>query len=193
LINLYAQIFWKSQNLIRTCARGTDIPPLAVSSTPEEWTSSGRSLFLHKRYSQAIHCFKRAGLRREVKVCEAYLLREAARSNVGVALLNIQQRAFITAAEAFADCGAAATGNERRQYYRTSADCYVRGGQDLTAADTYLKAEEFELAAKIYRKAGAFDRTLHVLTDHCPMIPEKTAADLWMVCRLHYCGGSNDQ
>jgi tetratricopeptide (TPR) repeat protein len=187
------RIFWKSQNLIRTCARGTDIPPLAVSSTPEEWTSSGRSLFLHKRYSQAIHCFKRAGLRREVKVCEAYLLRDAARSNVGVALLNIQQRAFITAAEAFADCGAAATGNERRQYYRTSADCYVRGGQDLTAADTYLKAEEFELAAKIYRKAGAFDRTLHVLTDHCPMIPEKTAADLWMVCRLHYCGGSNDQ
>ncbi|KAG1864912.1 hypothetical protein F4604DRAFT_1683323 [Suillus subluteus] len=187
------RIFWESENLIDTCPRGTDVSPLADPSTPEEWASSGRSLFLHKRYSQAIHCFKRADRRREVKVCEAYLLREAARSSVGVALLNVQQRAFTVAADAFADCGAAATGNERRQYYYTSADCYVRGGQDLIAADTYLKAEEFELAAKKYRKAGSFDRTLHVLTDHHAMIPEKTATDLQMVCRLHYCGRSEDQ
>ncbi|KAG1825456.1 uncharacterized protein BJ212DRAFT_276627 [Suillus subaureus] len=187
------RIFWESENLIDTCTRGTDVSPLADPSTPEEWASSGRSLFLHKRYSQAIHCFKRADRRREVKVCEAYLLREAARSSVGVDLLNVQQRAFIAAADAFADCGAAAMGNERRQYYRTSADCYVRGGQDLKAADTYLKAEEFELAAKKYRKAGSFDRTLHVLTDHHATIPEKTATDLRMVCRLHYCGRSDDQ
>jgi hypothetical protein len=89
-IILYSQTFWKSQNLISTCARDTDVSPLAVSSAPEEWASSGRSLFLHKRYLQAIYCFKRANLHREVKVCEAYLLREAARSNVGVALLNVQ-------------------------------------------------------------------------------------------------------
>ncbi|KAG2034294.1 hypothetical protein BDR03DRAFT_1093813 [Suillus americanus] len=187
------RIFWKSQNLIRTCARGTDVSPLAVSSTPEEWASSGRSLFLHKRYPQAIHCFKRADLHREVKVCEAYLLRQEARSSVGVALVNDQRSAFTAAAEAFADCGAAATGNERRQYYRTSADCYVRGGQDLKAADTYLKAEEFELAAKRYRKAGSFAKTLHVLTDQRAVISETTATDLWMVCRLHYCGRSDDQ
>ncbi|KAG2034062.1 hypothetical protein BDR03DRAFT_993883 [Suillus americanus] len=187
------RIFWESQNLICTCPRGINVSPLAVYSTPDEWASSGRLLFLHKRYSQAIHCFKRANLHREVTVCEAYLLREAARSSIGVALPNVQQRAFTAAADAFAECGAAATGNERRQYYRTSAECYVRGGQDLKAADTYLKAEEFELAAKKYRKAGSFDRTLHVLTDHHAMIPEKTAADLWMVCRLHYCGRSDDQ
>ncbi|KIK41852.1 hypothetical protein CY34DRAFT_84670 [Suillus luteus UH-Slu-Lm8-n1] len=187
------RIFWESQNLIRTCARGTDVSPLAVTSTPEEWASSGRSLFLHKRYTQAIHCFKRADRHREVKVCEAYLLRKAARSSVGVALLNVQQMAFNTAADAFADCGAAATGKERRQYYLTSADCYGRGGQDLKAAHTYLKAEEFELAAKRYRKAGSFDRTLRVLTDHRAVISEKTATDLQLVCRLHYCSRSNDQ
>ncbi|KAG2160213.1 uncharacterized protein EDB93DRAFT_46990 [Suillus bovinus] len=186
------RILWESQNLIHTCAHSTDVSPLAVSSTPEEWASSGRSLFLHKHYSQAIHCFERAGLHREVKVCEAYLLREAARSSVGVALLSVQQRAFNAAAEAFSDCAAAATGNEKRQYHRTSADCHVRGGQDLKAADKYLEAEEFELAAKRYRKAGSFDRVLHVLTDHRAVIPEKTATDLWMVCRLHYCSRSND-
>lgn len=190
---LYSQIFWESQNLIRTCARSTDVPPLAASSTPEEWASTGRSLFFRQRYSQAIHCFERAYLHREVKVCKAYLLRKAARSTVGVALLNVQQRAFTAAADAFVECAAAATGNERRQYYRTSAYCYIRGGQDLKAADSYLKAEEFELAAKSYRKAGSFDRTLHVLTDHRAVIPEKTATELWMVCRLHYCSRNNDQ
>ncbi|KAG2109745.1 uncharacterized protein F5147DRAFT_150627 [Suillus discolor] len=187
------RIFWESQNLIRTCARSTDISPLAASSTPDEWAFSGRSLFFHKRYSQAIHCFERADMHREVKVCKAYLLREAARSSVGVALLNVQQRAFTAAADAFVECAAAATGNEKRQYYRTSAYCYIRGGQDLKAADNYLKAEEFELAAKSYRKGGSFDRTLHVLTDHRAVIPEKTATELWMVCRLHYCSRSNDQ
>ncbi|KAG1738631.1 P-loop containing nucleoside triphosphate hydrolase protein [Suillus paluster] len=185
-------IFWTSRNLVQNCARGSDVPPLAVSSTPEEWASSGCSLFLHKRYLQAIHCFQRAGLLREVKVCEAYLLRVAARSSVGVALLNVQQKAFITAADAFADCGAAATGNEKRQYYRTSADCYVRGGEDVKAADTYLEAQEFGLAAQRYRKAGSFHRTLRVLTDHSKMIPEETATGLWTACRLYYCRNSNN-
>ncbi|KAG0703072.1 hypothetical protein DFH29DRAFT_804090 [Suillus ampliporus] len=184
------RIFWTSRNLIQNC---TDVPPLAVTSTPEEWASTGRSLFLHKLYSQAIHCFQCAGLRREVKVCEAYLLREAARSSVGVASLNVQRRAFTTAADAFAHCGAAATGNEECQYYRTSADCYVRGGEDLKAADAYLKAQDFGPAAKRYRKAGSFDKTLHVLTDHGTMIPEETATDLWTACRIYYCRRSNDQ
>ncbi|KAG1738617.1 uncharacterized protein EDB91DRAFT_1249139 [Suillus paluster] len=191
------RIFWTFHNLIENRAHDSNIPPLAVSFDPdcdrEEWASTGRSLFLHKLYSQAMHCFQRGGLLREVKVCEAYILREAARSSVGVASPNVQQKAFITAADAFADCGAAATGNEKRQYYRTSADCYVRGGKDLKAADTYLAAQEFGLAAKRYRKAGSFDRTLRVLTDYRTMIPEETATGLWTACRLYYCRRSNNK
>jgi len=187
--------FWKSRNLISTCARDTDVSPLAVSSAPEEWASSGRSLFLHKRYPQAIHCFKRANLHREVKVCEAYLLREAARSNVGVALLNVQQGAFTAAAEAFADCGAAATGNERREYYRISADCYARR-QALKAPDTHLKeAAESDLTAKKYHKAGSLEKTLHVPTNYDTVIPEKTVTDLRTVCpsRPNQCSTRNNQ
>ncbi|KAG1720128.1 uncharacterized protein EDB91DRAFT_1257152 [Suillus paluster] len=186
-------IFWTSRNLIQNCAHDSDIPPLVVSFNPEEWASSGRSLFLHKLYSQAMHCFQHAGRLREVKVCEAYLLRETARSSIGVASPNVQQKAFITAADAFADCGAAATGNEKCQYYHTLAACYVRGGEDLKAADTYLVAQEFGLAVKRYRKAGSFDRTLCVLTDYCTMIPEETATALWTACRLYYCRKSNNQ
>jgi hypothetical protein len=141
LINNFFQIFWTSRNLVQNCTPGTGIPHLAVSSTPEEWESFGHSLFSHKRYSQAMHCFERAGLRRELKVCEAYQLREIARSGAGVASLNDQKRRFIVAADAFTDCGAAATGTQMLQYYRNSADCYVQGGNDLKAAEAYLMAE----------------------------------------------------
>ncbi|KAG1777307.1 hypothetical protein EV702DRAFT_1102293 [Suillus placidus] len=187
------RIFWTSRNQVQNCTPGTDVPHLAVSSTPEEWASFGRSLFSHKRYSQAIHCFERANLHREVKVCEAYQLREVARSGVGVVLLSNQKRAFNVAADAFADCGATATGNQKLQYYRNSADCYVRAGDDLKAAEAYLNAQEFEQAAKRYRKAGRFDKTLHVLNDHGMIIPEETTAELWTVCRLFYCSRNNTQ
>ncbi|KAG2070632.1 hypothetical protein BDR04DRAFT_1076404 [Suillus decipiens] len=187
------RIFWSSRNQVQNCTPGTDVPHLAVSSTPEEWASFGRSLFSHKRYSQAIHCFERANLHHEVKVCEAYQLREVARSGVGVVPLSNQKRAFNVAADAFAGCGATATGNQKLQYYRNSADCYVRAEDDLKAAEAYLNAQEFEQAAKRYRKAGRFDKTLHVINDHGMNIPEETTTELWTVCRLFYCSRSNTQ
>ncbi|KAG2064506.1 hypothetical protein BDR04DRAFT_1162468 [Suillus decipiens] len=187
------RILWTSRNQVQNCTPGTDVPHLAVSSTPEEWASFGRSLFSHKCYSQAIHCFERANLHREVKVCEAYQLREAARSSVGVVSLSNQKRAFNVAADAFTNCGASATGNQKLQYYRNSADCYVRVGDDLQAAEAYLNAQEFEQAVKRYRKAGRFDQILHVINDQDMRanIPEETTTELWTVSRLFYCSRSN--
>ncbi|KAG1800254.1 P-loop containing nucleoside triphosphate hydrolase protein [Suillus plorans] len=169
------RIFWTSRNQVQNCTPGTNVPHLAVSSTAEEWTSFGHSLFSHKSYSQAIHCFKRANLRREVKVCEAYRLREVARSSVGVASLGDQKKAFNVAAGAFTDCGATETGNQKLQYYRNSADCYIRAGDDLKAAEAYFNAQEFEQATKRYRKARRFDKTVHVLDDHGVNIFEEMA------------------
>ncbi|KAG2143549.1 uncharacterized protein EDB93DRAFT_1088104 [Suillus bovinus] len=185
------RIFWTSRNQVQNCTPGTDVPHLAVSSTPEEWASFGRSLFSHKRYSQAIRCFERANLPREVKICEAYQLREVARSSVGVTLLDDQTRAFNVAADAFTDCGATTTEIQKLQYYRNSADCYVQAGDDHKAAEAYLNAQEFEQAVKRYHKAGRFDKTLHVLHDHGMNIPEETATELWTVCRLFYCSRNN--
>jgi len=92
-MTLSLQIFYTSRNQVQECTPGTDV--IALSSTPEGWASSGHSLFSHERYSQAIHCFERANLRREVKVCESYQLREVARSSVGVALLSATKE-FLT-------------------------------------------------------------------------------------------------
>lgn len=79
------------------------------------------------------------------------------------------------AAGAFTDCGATETGNQKLQYYRNSADCYVRAGDDLKAAEAYFNAQEFEQATKRYRKARRFDKTVYVLDDHGVNIFEEMA------------------
>ncbi|KAF9230368.1 hypothetical protein BU15DRAFT_69253, partial [Melanogaster broomeanus] len=182
---LLAPATWAESN----CTPGTDVPHLAVSSTTDEWKEFGRSLFQHKRYTQAMHCFERACLPHEVNVSEAYHLRELARASVGVASPVKQQDAFRTAAKAFVDCGANRyhQTRERLQYYRNAADCYVRAGDDCLAADAYVHAEEYELAAKRYRKVGNFGKTLHLVSTHSEKIAPESAGDLLMVCRLYYC------
>ncbi|KAI6094857.1 hypothetical protein EDD16DRAFT_1502638 [Pisolithus croceorrhizus] len=184
------KLFWSSRSQIQNCAPGTDVSCLAVSSTAEEWAESGRSLFQHKRYTQAMHCFARANMPREVRIAEAYHFRELARATIGIALLTEQQRAFSKAAEAFVTCASETPGREKLQYYRTAAECYVRAAEDREAADAYLNAEEYELAAKRYRKAGIFNKTVDVLKSHSEKMSRDCSEELLTVCRLYY--GSKD-
>ncbi|KAI6022543.1 hypothetical protein BKA83DRAFT_1216703 [Pisolithus microcarpus] len=187
------KIFWTSRSQIQVCTPETDVPHLAVSSTSQEWAESGRSLFQHKRYTQAMHCFGRANMPHEVKIAEAYHLRELARAKIGIALLSEQYRAFAKAADAFVNCGNETPSEDRLQYYRTAAECYVRAADDRKAADTYLKAEEYELAAKRYRKAGMFKETLHVLEFHSQKMSRDCVDELHTVCRLYYYCSKDDE
>ncbi|KAF8838026.1 hypothetical protein BDN67DRAFT_972122 [Paxillus ammoniavirescens] len=178
--------FWSSRGQVQNHTPSTDVPHLAVSSTPEEWEAFGRSLFLHKRYTQAMHCFERASLPREVKVAKAYHLRELARASIGVTSPSKQHEAFRIAAEAFRGCGENFKTKERLQYYRNAADCYIRAGDGHLAAEAYVNAEEYELAAKQFRKLGNFGKTLHLVNAHAEKMAQESADDLLMVCRLYY-------
>jgi hypothetical protein len=181
-------MIWTARNEIRKCIPGTDVPHLAVSSTPAEWESFGHDLFKHKRYPQAMHCFARASQPRMVAICEAFHLREVARAKVGVASPKAQQNAFLTAADAFVASGNdAPPSKEKIQYYRNAADCYVRAEDDRKAADAYLDAREYDLAARRFRKVGLFNKTLEVLHKHSQKIPSESLEELYTVCRLFYC------
>src|ERR1700683_3352895 len=136
-----------------------DVPRLAVSSTPEEWTDVGKSLFQHKRYIQAMHCFERAGMHREVAVANAYCLRDQAR--IIPSGHRQSEAAFLKAAEAFIECAVAAT-KEKRAYYRAAGECFVKYGDNDRAAKAYLCAEEYTLSAQLYRKEGSFDDAVYV-------------------------------
>src|ERR1700736_2747429 len=97
-------MFWTRRNLVQNHMPGANVPQLAVSSTPEEWADFGKSLFLNKRYLQAMHCFERAGMHREVGVANAYSLREQARKISLVHRQDSAKAAFLVAAEAFVEC-----------------------------------------------------------------------------------------
>ncbi|KAI5997877.1 hypothetical protein F5J12DRAFT_895738 [Pisolithus orientalis] len=165
----------------------------SLSSTPEEWAESGLWLFHHRRYTQAMHCFGRAEMPREVRIAEAYHFRELARATVGVALASEQRQAFAKAADAFDKCGSETPGRLKLRYYHTAAECYVRAADDRKAADAYLNAEAYELAAKRYRKAGIFDKTVDVLKSYSKKMSPDCADELLKVCRLYYCSKDDEK
>ena len=181
-------MIWTSRNQVQNYTPGTDVPHLAVSSTPEEWESFGHDLFKRKRYPQAMHCFTRASQPRVVAICKAFHLREVARAKVGVATPKAQEDAFFTAALAFmASANDAPLGKDKLQYYRNAADCYVRAGDDRKAAEAFLDAQEYDLAAQRFRRAGLFDKTLEVLHKHSQKISSESSEELYTACRLFYC------
>jgi tetratricopeptide (TPR) repeat protein len=167
------QTLWSSQDLIRICTPGMEVPRLAVSSTVEEWEKSGnadlltrgafaqlclrpgRTLFRSKRYLQAMHCFDRAGLPREMAVAEAYLHRENARTLTGGTkqLEGERARAFVVAADEFVRCAQEAV-NEKQAYYRAAGECYAQANQHKAAGKAFLDATEYTLSARHYRKVS---------------------------------------
>ncbi|KIJ60080.1 hypothetical protein HYDPIDRAFT_117540 [Hydnomerulius pinastri MD-312] len=181
------RMVWSSRKQVQNCTPDTDVPHLAVSSTPAEWETFGRSLFTHKRYPQAMHCFARASLPHMVAIAHAFQLREDARTKIGIASQKDQQQAFLTAADAFSKSGDdAPAGSDKLYYYRNAADCYIRAGDDRKGAVAYVAAQEYDLAARRFRKAGLFDNTLEILHKHPQKISSESTHELHNVCRLFY-------
>ena len=174
-----------------------DVPLLAVSSSPEEWEKSGRSLFQNKRYLQALHCFERAGLGREVAVSHTYYLRQQARLIPAVESRKSQQTriaAFLVAAEAFLECATAAiNAKDKRVYYRNAGDCFERAEDDYRAARAYVEAHEFTTAAKLFRVCAKFDEAVDIVKRFRQEIDDDVAQNIFDVARLFYFRGGELQ
>ena len=186
----FPQTLWTSRKQIQNCTPGTDVPRLAVSSSPEEWEKSGKTLFQNKRYLQAMHCFERAGLNREVAVSNTYYLREQARStpsHISKQSSSLREKAFAIAADAFLLCAVSATTvKEKKAYLRSAADCFENALDDFKAAHAYAQAEEFTTAAKLYRKCAKFDEAVEIVTNHRSFIELEVAENIIDVARLFY-------
>lgn len=186
----FLQTLWTSRNQIQNCTPGTDVPRLAVSSSPEEWGKSGKTLFQNKRYLQAMHCFERAGLNREVAVSHTYYLREQARltpSHGSKQKLLLREKAFSIAADAFLSCAMSATTvKEKKAYFRSAADCFENALDDFKAAQAYAESEEFTTAAKLYRKCAKFEEAVAIVTDHRSFVDLEVAENIIDVARLFF-------
>ncbi|CAA7264670.1 unnamed protein product [Cyclocybe aegerita] len=182
--------FWTARNEIQNCTPGTDVPRLAVSSSPEEWEKSGRTLFTNKRYLQAMHCFERAALPREVRVSHTYYLREQARSVKATGSrqsISERQEAFLAAAEAFKECAVSTiNAKEKRAYLHNAGDCFEHAQEDFKAAEVYKQAGEFTTAAKLYRKCAKFDEAVEIITQNRQAVDSNVAQNIVEIAKLFY-------
>lgn len=102
------------------------------------------SFFLNKHYDQASIAFQRADRPHEAAVCNAYSLREKARSQPSTAGVS-REKAFIEAAVAFNSCAQTTPlelVDERQAYYRNAGECFLEGRKPGEARKSYAKAEQ---------------------------------------------------
>ena len=179
-----SQTFWSSRNLVISPTSNANILDFIASTRPEQWAASGRKLFSAERYKEAIHCFKRGDSPRELRIAEAFQLREDAKCNLE---RDERHSAFAATANAFHVCAEEAVGSERIDYYRNAAECYALAGRAKKAADFYILCSDFDEAAKQYDRARRRDEIVRMFETHHRKIPRNYGGILFTVCRQHYC------
>lgn len=145
-------------------------------------------MFLNKRYMQASVAFLRAGRKREAAICDAYLLREKARSTS--TLVNATRiQAFVAAAEAFIACAQECPSKQIKEclaYYGTAGECYSEARNLKKAGDCYRMAEQYAPAARTYREGGYFDELVEVITQHGGSLDPDLLERLTKVAQMYY-------
>ena len=153
-------------------------------------------MFLNKRYEQASVAFKRAGRDREVKICQAYLLRGKARL-ISTAASEARIQAFLTAAKAFVDCvkdSPAERVTERLSYHKAAGECYSEARFYKNSGKNYSIAGEYDEAARAYKKGEYIDEMVEVINQHRDTMDTRLIESLEMAAKLHYfkvCFGRN--
>ncbi|KAL4064739.1 hypothetical protein V8B97DRAFT_2075905 [Scleroderma yunnanense] len=176
---------WSSRSLIRPPSSNANILDFATSSNPEQWAASGRKLFSSGRYKEAIHCFKRGNVPRELRIAQAFQLQKDAKC---IFQPSEQHPAFIVAADAFKGCAEEAVESERMDHYRNAAECYALGGKAKKAAEFYILSEDFGAAAEQYDRARQRNEIIPMFERHHMKIsisPDYSGI-LFDVCRQHY-------
>lgn len=151
-------------------------------------SDSFHRMFFNKRYAQASIAFLRAGQNRVAAICNAYLLRERARST-STSASEARIKAFLTAADAFVACTQNTLPeqiNERLAYCRTAGECYSETGSLKEIGDRYRLAERYAAAACIYREGGCFDQLVEVIAQHGDVIGGGFLEDLKTATQMHY-------
>ncbi|KAH8834741.1 hypothetical protein DL96DRAFT_1592 [Flagelloscypha sp. PMI_526] len=162
---------WSAQQQIQNISVHTYEPPVQDLSTPEEWREQGANLFKNRLWSQAMHCFERAGADREAAVARAYHLREAARKHPATQFsLDIAKRkhAFDLAGAAFRACAAHKqnTPKESKAYFTSAAESLTIAENYLPAAEAYLSAQDYNSAARSYRQGNRLDLAINLVEKH---------------------------
>ncbi|KAI5997138.1 hypothetical protein EDD15DRAFT_2162997 [Pisolithus albus] len=174
---------WSKKDLIDVAPPGTNICQYADKSTPRQWAAAGHKLFNACQFQEAVHCFERANLPKQLRIAQAYGLYEIANSTVES---SERQRAFLDAAVAFVQCADEALGTEKKGFFRQAAECYASADDATMAAELYVAASDFAGAAEQYRKAGCFDEIVQILDRHPTEITGSYRNKMLYICVVYY-------
>ncbi|KAI5991852.1 hypothetical protein EDD15DRAFT_2368613 [Pisolithus albus] len=174
---------WSKKDLIDVAPPGTNICQYADKSTPRQWAAAGHKLFNACQFQEAVHCFERANLPKQLRIAQAYGLYEIANSTVES---SERQRAFLDAAVAFVQCADEALGTEKKGFFRQAAECYASADDATMAAELYVAASDFAGAAEQYRKAGCFDELVQILDRHPTEITGSYRNKMLYICVVYY-------
>ncbi|KAG8690837.1 hypothetical protein FRC11_008770 [Ceratobasidium sp. 423] len=181
------QEFWAEKELIQQCGPGDPVPRLGASSSKSEWEERGRTLFERQLYSQAMLCFKRAGLTLQHDIAAAYEARKQARLLQATKSNERESRsAFRDAAGKFLECCKFATSKQQNSCYLRAAECFVQAEEWKLAAETFILARDFGMAAKNFRHAGCFAQAVDIVKTHQDKIQESVAEEIIKIARLEY-------
>ncbi|KAF8641227.1 hypothetical protein AX17_000861 [Amanita inopinata Kibby_2008] len=177
--------FWSHNNLVHIQSADEELPQLAESSTPEQWSVIGRTLFDRKQYTQAVYCFRRASLPREEAMANAYALREGAErlplGQPGSSAKIRRQNAYAAAAEAFLSCT-----SYDLVFSRRAGECFEICGRYLEAAQAHYCGENFTESVSCYRKIGKFDEAVQIVLDKGNKVRPEMAERVRSAGRLFY-------
>ncbi|KAI6095428.1 hypothetical protein EV401DRAFT_2083708 [Pisolithus croceorrhizus] len=174
---------WSKKGLIDAAPPGTNICRYADKSTPEQWAAAGHKLFNACQFEEAVHCFERANLPKQLRIAQAYELYEVAKSTVQASECR---KMFLDAAEAFIQCAGEALDTEKNRFYREVAECYASADNAHMAAEFYIAADDFTGAAEQYHKAGCFDEIVQILDRQPEKIASSHRTRLLRTCVVHY-------
>ncbi|KAI6128061.1 hypothetical protein EDD16DRAFT_1824810, partial [Pisolithus croceorrhizus] len=175
---------WLKEGLIDIAPPGTDVCQyIQKPSSLEQWAASGYKLFNTGQFQEAARRFERAKCVREHQIAEAYRLREVAISTLQA---GEREKAFLSAAEAFAQCAGDTFDAEKTGFHREAAKCYALADRVHKAVECYIAADDFSGAAEQYRKAGCFDEIVQILSRHPEKITESCRNKLLYTCVMHY-------
>ncbi|KAK7034640.1 hypothetical protein VNI00_012282 [Paramarasmius palmivorus] len=185
------RLLWSSRDQTEDCTPETDVPKLAVSSTPDEWAETALVLFDRRQYFHAMKCYERAEQPVQARIAEAYHLRVLARQlpkSMKKDEVAARQDAFRKVAKAF--MGSAEeqekTSKDRLTYYRLAAEALDEAGDHRRAAELFVQAEEYGTAATVYRQHGFFDQAVRVVKQYKARMPEEISESIMFVARLYY-------
>ena len=142
-------------------------------------------MFLDKCYAEASVAFQRAGRNWETAICNAFRLREGARSKP-TAATTARIRAFTTAANAFLACARDSPSDridERLVYYAIAGECYLEARDLKNAEDSYRMVEK---AAQAYLEGDHFEKMTDMITRHGVALGSGLLERLTRVAQMYY-------